>query len=359
MLSCGMDPKQAVDSVEFGQISRRQMCATLGVAGAASLAGCTGVLSGGSDSSGSIDATIRYIPHGAPGQDPFWDAQAKGWDNAVQQLGVDGSYQGPDESSNFTQQVQNIETAIDSGADAIAVTLPDPDQFRDSLERAAEEDIYVIVTNVTEQSYLEEDEQSMPYQGYVGQDEAAVGSTLASNTLPLFEEEAGSSPESAVILNHDPGHSALELRQQGIEEVLNDQNITNDWIEVPSGDPAGVISRLSSHRSSNSGTNLIFSLGPTAGEPAIDYITNEDLEGEVFHAGVDISQSQAEGIREGYNLAQVIQQPGLQAYLAAHYLATQVGWGILTPRHTPTGPTFVNADNVSSVEKQIETFGVA
>lgn len=366
-----MSPMRNIDSVEFDRISRRKVLATTVAAGAAGLAGCNGVMDGGGNGNGggagtasnvnnqASDLEVRYIPHGAPGQDPFWEAQEGGWSNAVDQLGVSGSYQGPDESSAFTQQVNNIETAVDSGVDAIAVTLPDPPLFQEALQRAADEGIYVIVTNVTEQSYLDEGEQSMPYNGYVGQNEGAVGAALASDTLPLFEEENGSPPSNALILNHDPGLSSLELRQSGIERVLDDEGISNDWVEVPSGDPSGVISRLASQRSNNPETDLVFSLGPTAGDPAIDYITNEGLEGELYHAGVDISQDQANGLQEGYNLAQVIQQPALQGYLAAHYLVQQLVNGILAPTHTPTGPTFVTADNVDTVLTQIDTFGVA
>jgi len=341
------------------------MLAATGTAGVASLAGCGGTggnenaQTGGDGAAQMENMEIRYIPHGAPGQDPFWSAQSEGWNQAVDQLGVQAAYQGPDESSNFTQQVNNVETAIDAGVDAIAVTMPDPELFQDALTRAAEEGIYVIATNVVERSFLESGEQSMPYHGYIGQNEAAVGATLARNTLPLFQEETGSAPSRAVVLNQDPGHSALQLRQDGIVQVLNNNDISNDWIEVPAGDPSGVISRIASYRSTNPDTGLVFTLGPVAGDPTIDYITNEGLEGEVFHAGVDISEDQATGIREGYNLAQVVQQPALQAYLAAHYLASNQQWGILTPTHTPTGPTFVHAGNVDSVQTQIETFGVA
>lgn len=351
-----MSPRRMSDSFEYEQMSRRQMLAATGAAGVAGLAGCSSN-NGGPEADINNQAQnvqIRYIPHGAPGQDPFWEAQGQGWKTAVDQLGVNASYQGPDESSNFTQQVNNIETAIDAGVDGIAVTLPDPPLFQEALQRAADEGIYVTVTNVTETG-----EKTMPWHGYTGQNEAVVGEELATQSLPLFKEKTGSQPSGAVILNHDPGHSALELRQKGIETVLSDNNIPHDWIEVPAGDPSGVISRLASHRSSNPDVNLVFSLGPTAGDPALNYIENEGLQGEVYHAGVDISQDQAAAIREGYNLAQVIQQPALQAYLAAHYLTSQLQWGILTPSHTPTGPTFVHAGNVDSVQTQIETFGVA
>lgn len=360
-----MSPKQTADSFEYEQVSRRQVLTATGTAGVASLAGCadqgtgsgTGTVADTSNQAENVQ--IRYVPHGAPGQDPFWSAQNKGWKMAVDQLGVQAAYQAPDESSNFTKQVSIIETAIDAGVDAIAVTLPNPPMYREALKRAAEEGVYVIVTNVVEQSFLKKGKKTMPYHGYVGQDEAVVGEVLANKTLPLFEQEAGSMPSGAVILNHDPGHSALQLRQNGIEKVLSDNNIPHDWIEVPAGDPAGVISRLASYRSSNPDTNLVFTLGPVAGDPTINYIKDEGLQGKVYHAGCDISMDQAIAIKEGYNLAQVIQQPALQGYLAAHYLTSKLKWGILTPTHTPTGPTFVHADNVESVMTQIETFGVA
>lgn len=353
-----MIPRQMPDSFEHGELSRRQALATIGAAGVAGLAGCAG---GDGDDGGTAgddnqaqDIEIRYIPHGAPGEDPFWDAQNQAWETAVDQLGVSASYQGPSESSAFTEQVDNIETAIDAGVDGIAVTLPDPPLFQDALQRAADEGIYVTVTNVTERG-----EKTMPWNGYIGQEEAVVGEELASQALPLFESETGSSPSGAVILNHDPGLSSLELRQEGIQSVLSDNNIPHDWVEVPAGDPSGVISQLGSHRSSNPDVDLVFTLGPVAGEPTISYIEDEGLQGEVYHAGVDISQDQATAIQEGYNLAQVVQQPALQGYLAAHYLTTNLQWGILTPEHTPTGPTFVHAENVDTVLTQIETFGVA
>lgn len=355
-----MSPKQMSDSFEYEQMSRRQVLTATGAAGVAGLAGCSSANRGNGSgaaantSNQAQNVEIRYIPHGSPGQDPFWEAQSQGWKTAVDQLGVSASYQGPDESSNFTKQVNNIQTAIDAGVDGIAVTLPDPPLFQEALQRAADEGIYVTVTNVTETG-----EKTMPWHGYTGQNESVVGEELANQGLPLFEKKIGSPPSGAVILNHDPGHSALKLRQKGIETVLSDNNIPHDWIEVPAGDPSGVISRLASHRSSNPDVNLVFSLGPTAGDPAINYIENEGLQGEVYHAGVDISQDQAAAIREGYNLAQVIQQPALQAYLAAHYLTSHLKMGILAPSHTPTGPTFVHAGNVESVQMQIDTFGVA
>jgi simple sugar transport system substrate-binding protein len=364
-----MKPKQVAENFEFEQTTRRRMMAALGAAGMAGLAGCTG--GGNGDGSGNGSGTgnnnanqkenvqIRYIPHGNPAADPFWEAQKQGWNLAVDQLGVQASFQPPNKTGSVTQQVSNIQSAITAGVDGIAVTLANPPLYREALKSANEKGIFVIVTNIVEQSYLKKGEQSMPYHGYIGQNEAVVGEQLATETIPLFKKAEGSPPSRAVILNQAPGNKALKLRQKGIIKVLSKQNIPHDWIQVPAGDPSGVISQLASYRSSNPNTDLVFTLGPVGGNPAVSYINDEGLQGKLYHAGCDISKQLAKAMREGYNLAQVIQQPGLQGYLAAHFLTGHKRWGILTPTHVPTGPTLVTNDNLDTVMEQVKTFGVA
>ncbi|WP_394743116.1 substrate-binding domain-containing protein [Natronococcus roseus] len=330
------------------------MAATGGL-GIAGLAGCLGEEDDvdADDAGGEIDDyEIRYIPHASAATDPFWETQELGWEAAVDQLGIEASFQGPREE-DYEEQVDNIEAAIDAGVDALAVTLPDPGMFEGALERAEEEGIFVTVANVTE------DEQSMPWNGYIGQDESDVGSQLATETLSLFEETTGSIPVEVVIANHSPGHGALETRQEGIETVLDDEGVTHDWVDIPEGDPAGVISTLESHKASNEDVELVYTLGPSGGEPAVDWLQDEGYEGEVFHAGVDMSGTLADAIGDGMNLGQIIQQPFLQGYLAAQYLTNYLVYGILPPEHTPTGPTFVSEENLETVERQIEEVGVA
>jgi simple sugar transport system substrate-binding protein len=364
-----MKPKQVTENFEFEQTTRRRMMAALGAAGMAGLAGCTGGGNGNSSGNGSgtgnnnasqkENVQIRYIPHGNPVADPFWEAQKQGWNLAVDQLGVQAAFQPPNESGSFTQQVSNIEAAVAAGVDGIAVTLPNPSLYKEALKSANKKNIFVIVTNIVEQSFLKKGEQSMPYHGYIGQNEAVVGEQLATDAIPLFKKAEGSPPSRAVVLNQNPGNKALKLRQKGILRVLRKQNIPHDWIEIPAGDPSGVISQLSSYLASHSKTDLVFTLGPVGGNPTVQYINDEGLQGKLYHAGVDLSKQLAKAIRKGYNLAQVIQQPALQGYLAALFLTGHKRWGFLTPTHIPTGPTLVTNDNLDTVKEQVKTFGVA
>jgi len=359
-------------------VSRRRVLAASGVAGVTGLAGCASIGSDGGDGGGNgggdggsdgggdgggdggsgdgsaqtSDVTISFIPHSSGSSDPFWAIEEEGWNAAVDQLGVDGRYQGPDEFDP-QQQVQNINSAISSGVDGLAVSISDPGLFDDPLQRAADEGIPVIAVNIPEFG-----ERTLPYQGYVGNDETVVGNRVANQGIQAFEEMTGSTPERAVIPNHQPGNNVLKLRADGIKEVMNEQNIPVDEITT-SAEPAENISALSSYQSSNDGLDLVCSLGPASGQPATQWIEENNLQGDVFISGVDITDQVMTAIQDDIYLGTVIQQPYLQGYLAGHYLTQKIVNGILAPKVTPTGPTWVNKNRLDLVETQIENTGGA
>ena len=352
------------------QVSRREVIATSGTAGLVGLAGCGGSDGtgtggdGGGDgdgggTQGSVDTdatqedfTITFIPHSSGASDPFWAIEEKGWSAAVDQLSVEGQFQGPTEFDP-QQQVQNINSAISSGVDGIATSISDPDLFDDPLQRAQEEGIPVTAVNIPEFG-----ERTLPYQGYVGNDETVVGNEVASNALEDFQEATGEMPARAVVPNHQPGNTVLGLRSDGIKEVMSNNDISVDEIAT-SSDPSENISSLSSYRSSNSDVDIVCSLGPASGEPAIQWINENDLQGEVYVAGVDITEKIQQAIENEVYFGTVIQQPYLQGYLAAHYLAQKLVNGILAPTVTPTGPTWIDDTRLDLVRTQIQNTGGA
>jgi simple sugar transport system substrate-binding protein len=103
----------------------------------------------------------------------------------------------------------------------------------------------------------------------------------------------------------------------------------------------------------------VCSLGPASGQPAVQWINENDLQGEVYISGVDITDQVSTAIQNDIYLGTVIQQPYLQGYLAGHYLTQKVSNGILAPKVTPTGPTWVDKSRLDLVQTQIENTGGA
>ena len=368
-----MSGERTVEGMEQARagmrVSRRQVLAASGVAGVTGLAGCANIGgdggnggdgsdgdgdggNGGDSQAQTGDITISFIPHSSGSSDPFWAIEESGWGAAIDQLGVDGRYQGPSEFDP-QQQIQNINTVISSGVDGIAVSISDPDLFDDPLQRAADEGIPVLAVNIPEFG-----ERTLPYQGYVGNDETVVGNRVANQGISAFQDATGSKPARAVIPNHQPGNNVLKLRADGIKEVMSNQNIPVDEITT-SAEPSETISALSSYQSSNSDLELVCSLGPASGQPAVQWINENDLQGEVYISGVDITDQVSTAIQNDIYLGTVIQQPYLQGYLAGHYLTQKVTNGILAPKVTPTGPTWVDKSRLDLVQTQIENTGGA
>lgn len=345
-------------------VSRRKVIAASGVAGVSGLAGCANLMggdggsgdgdggSGGDGAAQMSDITISFIPHASGASDPFWAIEQEGWSAAIEQIGVEGQFQGPQEFDP-QQQVENINSALSAGVDGIATSISDPDLFDDPLERASEEGIPVLAVNIPEFG-----ERTLPYQGYVGNDETVVGNEVAQNAIADFEETVGEAPSRAVVPNHQPGNNVLQLRSEGITEVMNENDIPVDEIST-SSDPTDTINSLQSYRSSNDDLDLVLNLGPAAGEPAVQWIEENDLQGEVYVAGVDITERVQGAIENDIYFGTVIQQPYLQGYLAGHYLAQKVINGIISPTVTPTGPSWVDESRLNLVETQIENTGGA
>jgi len=357
-----MSDDHEIAGMEQATVSRRQVLAASGAAGVAGLAGCSGnggsggggdeAVTTGANQTSMSDLTISFIPHSSGSSDPFWAIEESGWSAAVDQLGVEGRFQGPQEFDP-QQQVQNINSAISSGVDGIATSISDPDLFDDPLQRAQDEGIPVLAVNIPQFG-----EKTLSYQGYVGNDETVVGNRVASEAIADFEETNGEPPARAVVPNHQPGNNVLRLRAEGITEVMNQNDIPVEQIST-SSDPSENISALSSYRSSNSDLDLVCSLGPASGQPAIQWINENDLQGEVYISGVDITDQITTAIENDVYFGTVIQQPYLQGYLAGHYLAQKLTNGILAPRVTPTGPTWVDASKIDLVQTQIEQTGGA
>src|SRR5919202_5731923 len=109
------------------------------LATAALVAGCGGGNSSGNG--GSKDnvnltqgrnLTIAMVTHGAG--DTFWAVVKKGAEQAAKDMGVKLNYQ---ESANDPQrQAQEIEAAVTSKVDGIAVSVPNPDAIKDALAKA-------------------------------------------------------------------------------------------------------------------------------------------------------------------------------------------------------------------------------
>ena len=281
------------------------------------------------------------VSHGGPG-DPFWGVVMKGMEDAAKQYGVKATYLGPEKFS-IQKLVNMLESAISSKPDGIAVTITNAVALDEPLRKAIKMGIPVVAINVPDTRPVGE---RIPYLCYVGMDEYKGGVDAAWRMLKEF------TPKRAIVANHEPGHTGLELRAKGIKDVFSKKGIPVEEVDITSN-PTKAVGVLSSYLSRHPETDAIFTLGPLGTQPALKLLEEKKLFGKVKLSGWDLTPLMVEAIKEGKLLFTIEQQQYLQGYLPIVFLYTYNKYGLIPHGTVLTGPAIVDKGNVDVVEKTV------
>lgn len=299
--------------------------------------------------------TFYYISHGGPG-DPWWAPVIKGAELAGNLLNVKVVYQGPEKFS-IKWLVDALESAAAANPDGIIITITDYKALDEPLRKIIAKGVPVIAVNVYDPR--PEDER-IPYMSYVGQNEYQAGYRLAKYTIKWFEKNVGRLPKLAFIGIHEVGHVGLELRAKGIQDAFKEAGAAYvpEKLDITT-DITKAYETMKSYIQAHPDVEVIFTLGPLGAHPAMKLISDLNLKGKVYVATVDVDDQILKGIDEGITIAAVSQQPFAQGFLPVVFMYLYVKYGIKPPDDIPTGPTIIDKNLLSLVEKQIEETGGA
>jgi simple sugar transport system substrate-binding protein len=277
------------------------------------------------------DLTFAMIVHDEPAG-TFWGVVKNGAEAAARDLGVSVNVQG---SGDPGEQADQVEAAIATDVDGIAVSLANPDAMRGALQDATAAGIPIVTLN----SGLN-DWESVGAITHVGQDEIIAGQG-AGNRL----NDAGVTKLLCAI--HEVGNVALDERCAGAEETFSG-TVVRTQIDV--NDPVGSQATIKSALEADPDIDGVLTLNPdmctTAAMPAIQEV-GRDMTLATFDLGPDV----LEGVKNGDILFAIDQQQYLQGYLPLVFLTlfqenlNTVGGG----QPVLTGPGFVTEENADAV----------
>ncbi|WP_080792311.1 substrate-binding domain-containing protein [Corynebacterium pacaense] len=282
---------------------------------------------------GTVDTprlVVSMISHGAPG-DTFWDLVRKGAEDAARKDNIELRYSSDPEVPN---QSNLIQTAIDSGVDGIAVTLPNADALGPTAKKAVDAGIPVVGLNAGMDSY-----QTYGLSGFFGQEEKVAG-TRAGERL------ATDGAKHVLCVIHEQGNSSQESRCAGVAEGAG---VKVETIYVNGRDLTAVQSTLQAKLSQDPGIDWVMGLVAPVALTAVNSVRDSGSQARI--ATFDTNAALVTAIRNGDIQWAIDQQPYLQGYMAvdaiwlAHRNGTTVGGG----RPVYTGPSFVDASNVDVI----------
>ena len=160
------------------------------------------------------------VTHGDGGS--FWAVAKKGAEDGAKQMGVTLKYS---ESNNDPQkQAQLIEAAVTEKVDGLAVSAPNPDAIKDSLQKAVDAGIPVITLNSGADDF-----EDLGAITHVGQTEEIAGEGAgakfkeagAKKLLCVIHEQSQHRPQPALRRRQDRASAATveNLQVKGTEDV--------------------------------------------------------------------------------------------------------------------------------------------
>lgn len=277
-------------------------------------------------------AVVAMVSHGAPG-DTFWDLVRKGAEDAAKKGNIELRYSSDPQAPN---QANLVQSAIDSGVDGIAVTLPNAQAIGPAAKAAVDAGIPVVGLNAGMNDY-----QDYGLTGFFGQDEKVAG-TLAGERL----KEEGAKKVLCVI--HEQGNSSQEARCQGVKDGAG-ANVEN--LYVNGQDLTSVTSTIQAKLAQDPSVDYVMSLVAPVGLAAVNSVKDAGSQAKV--ATFDTNAELVEAIKDGRIRFAVDQQPYVQGYMAVDslWLAMRNGSTIGGGRPVYTGPAFVDKGNVDKIEE--------
>ena len=306
-------------------------------------------------------------------QHQYWQAVKKGVEQKAAELGVTVNFVGPDSESNISQQVQQLESALNANPTAVGLAALDTESVKDLLQKAMDSGIPVIgfdsgVPGAPEGSVLANCSTDNYAAGALAAEKVyeAVKDQVANATAPVRVGVVAQDATSESVINRGLGFidKFAELAKadgKTANVVGNDKYIADSKAEKTDGAdvvidvrvPASVTSELSAADATalmnEKDTIAIYGSNEHSANAIIT--ANENLnkcgvgEGKIVAAGFDSGAAQIQAVKDGVLLGSITQAPVAMGETLVQLLYDAATGNTSAVVDTDTGCQWYTAEN--------------
>jgi simple sugar transport system substrate-binding protein len=231
---------------------------------------------------------------------PFFVPTQYGIQDACKLLGCSYAWTGS-ETSNVSQMVNAVNSAVSAGVDGIAVSLIDPTAFNSPVSAALAAGIPVIGYNA--------DAKGNPRLAYIGQDLEVAGEQMGEHIAELVP-----SGEVALFIA-TPGALNIQPRINGALKTLKAHpSITPHTVATGAAVPAE-LTVIESYFVGHPNTKGLFAVDAGSTQGVAQTIEKHSASGTVKGGGFDLLEITEELLAKGDIEFTIDQQPYLQGFL--------------------------------------------
>ena len=243
----------------------------------------------------------------------FWQAVEAGARQAAEEADIDILWNGPPQETEYARQIQIVESMINRGVDAIAISPSDQNALVGVVEKAMSMGIPVAVfdSGINTENYV----------SFVATDNEAAGRMGCAKVSQLV----GGSGDVAMVM-HVPGSASTSKREIGFEAAVAEEftglNIVNK--QYCQSDRSRALAIAEDMMTAHPDLDAIFCSSEAATVGASQARKARGLGDRPKLVGFDAAPTLQQNLREGAIDALIIQEPYRMAYLAVEALVNKL-----------------------------------
>jgi len=281
---------------------------------------------------------IAVIPKGV--SHFFWQTVHAGAEAAGKELNVEVVWKGPAAETNYSEQINIVEDAINRRVDGIVLAPSHGESLVPVVEKAGREGIPVTI--------FDSGIKTENYVSYVSTDNYQGGVTAAER----MGEKLGGKGKVA-ILGVKAGSVSTDERENGFKETIQKKfpGIQIVAFQYGEADFAKSLDKATDILTATPDLNGIFASNESSAVGAVQAIKQKSLAGKVLLVGFDSSEKLVNDLKEGALDSLVLQNPFKMGYEGVKTIVAKLG-GQAPPRRIDTGVKLLTKDNLNTPEMQ-------
>jgi ribose transport system substrate-binding protein len=240
----------------------------------------------------------------------------RGVDQAARDFNVDVLWNGPNEETDHTRQIQIVESMLTQRVDALAISATDERALAAPVERTIRAGIPVTI--------FDSGVNVEGYTSFIATDNYGAGCT-AARLLAGLVNGAG----KIGMVMHKPGGTSTVLRENGFEETMRKEfpRVTIAARQFGMSDRARSRAAAENILTAHPDLGGIFASSEASSLGAIQAIRSRGQSGKVKLITFDSSDLHVEALRDGTINMMLVQEPFRIGYEAVRSLAEKLNGG--------------------------------
>lgn len=271
----------------------------------------------------------------------FWKTVKQGAMDAGEELGLDVTFDAPEDESQVDVQIDMVETAIANRVDAIVLAPLDVERLNASIEEAHREGIPVLT--------FDSDVTTPVRVATIGTDNLTAGAIAGRNAASLM----GGEGKVAVISFVEGAQTAIERNAGFIEELENNYKDTIEVVGVNfcGGDAEVAKQQAYDFIKKYPDLKCIYGANEGSAVGVAAAVKELGMQDDVIVIGFDSSEQEIAYLDEGIIKGMMVQNPYNMGYLGVRNI-NKVLDGMKIDEKLDTGATYVSRENLYDEDTQ-------